>query len=265
MHNQFLPLLRNEVTKALRRKLPYFGIFAVGLVCGIIYFIAGQINNTATANAWGYVGFSMQLVFTDIGPISIIAFAAMLVAEETGTGTIRAALAAPVQRWELYLAKAVIGLLYMMVLSAAALLFSAALASIHYHFGAVGDSLGIVYGRSQALQQFLLGYVLSWIPLGALVMFGLLISTLVRNPGVAVAVGIGTLFLINFTKHLVGLDPYIFTRYLDYSWLVLQQFAQGMDYEWRPEVWKMIGLSGVSAVVAFSAGLVLFVRRDLNH
>ena len=153
----------------------------------------------------------------------------------------------------------------MMVLSAAALLFSAALASIHYHFGAVGDSLGIVYGRSQALQQFLLGYVLSWIPLGALVMFGLLISTLVRNPGVAVAVGIGTLFLINFTKHLVGLDPYIFTRHLDYSWLVLQQFAQGMDYQWRPEVWKMIGLSGVSAVVAFSAGLVLFVRRDLNH
>jgi hypothetical protein len=38
-----------------------------------------------------------------------------------------------------------------------------------------------------------------------------------------------------------------------------------MDYQWRPEVWKMIVLSGVSAVVAFSAGLVLFVRRDLNH
>jgi len=92
-------------------------------------FIAGQINNTATANALGLCRFSMQLVFTDIGPISIIAFAAMLVAEETGTGTIRAALAAPVQRWELYLAKAVIGLFYMMVLSATALLFSAALAS----------------------------------------------------------------------------------------------------------------------------------------
>ena len=265
MPSQFIPLLRNEVVKAARRKLPYFGILAVGLVCVIVYFVAGQLSNSATANAWGYVGFSMQMVFTDIGPIFIIMFAAMLVAEETGTGTIRSALAAPVHRWELYLAKAVIGLLYMMVLSAATLLFSAALARIHYHFGAVGDSFGVVYSRNQAMQELLVGYALSWIPLSALVMYGLLISTLVRSPGAAVAVGISTLFLIDFTKHLVGLDPYIFTRYISYSWLNLQQLAQGMDYQWRPEVWKMIELCGVSAVVTFVAGLIIFVRQDLNH
>jgi ABC-type transport system involved in multi-copper enzyme maturation permease subunit len=265
MTSQFVPLLRNEVAKAARRKLPYFGIFAVGLLCVIVYFIAGQLSNTATAKAWGYVGFSMQLVFTDLGPIFIIVFAAMLVAEETGAGTIRAALAAPVHRWELYLAKAVIGLFYMMVLSAAALLFSATLAKIHYHFGAVADSAGVVYGRNQAMQQFLLSYALSWIPLSALVMYGILISTIVRTPGAAVAVGISTLFVIEFTKHLAGLDPYIFTRYITYSWLNLVQIAQGMDYQWQPEVWKMIELSGVSAVVTFVAGLIIFVRQDLNH
>ena len=80
-----------------------------------------------------------------------------------------------------------------------------------------------------------------------------------------VAVGICSLFLIDFTKHLLGLDPYIFTRYINYSWLTLQQMAQGMDYQWRPEVWKMIALSAGSSVVAFSAGLILFVRQDLNH
>src|SRR6185369_17539650 len=99
MFNQFPALLLNEITKAARRKLPYFGLLAVGLLCGVIYFVAGQLSSAATANAWGYVGFSMQLEFTDIGPIFIIVFAAMLVAEETGTGTIRAALAAPVHRW----------------------------------------------------------------------------------------------------------------------------------------------------------------------
>ena len=265
MSSQFLPLLRNEVAKAVRRKVPYFGIFLVGLLCVIIYFVAGALNNAATANAWGYVVFSMQLVFTDIGPICIIVFAAMLVAEETGSGTIRAALAAPVHRWELYLAKAVTGVLYMMVLSAAALLLSAALASINYHFGAVGDSFGVVYSGNKAMQEFLVGYALSWIPLSALVMYGLLISTMIRSPGAAVAVGISTLFIIDFTKPLVGLDPYIFTRYINYSWLTLLQVAQGMDYQWRPEVWKMIALSGVSAVVTFSAGLIVFVRQDLNH
>jgi ABC-type transport system involved in multi-copper enzyme maturation permease subunit len=263
--SQFMPLLRNEIAKAARRKLSWFGLFAVGLVCVIVYFIGGQISNTATANAWGYVGFSMQMVFTHIGPIFIVTFAAKLVAEETGAGTIHAALAAPVHRWEFYLAKAVAGLLYMMGLSLGALLISAALASIHFHFGAVGDSAGVVYGRNQVMQQLWLGYALSWIPLGALVMYGLFISTLIRNAGAAVTVGISTLFIVDFTKHLVGLDPYIFTRYIDYSWQILQQIAQGMDYQWRPEVWKMIELSGVSAAVTFVAGLIVFVRQDLNH
>lgn len=265
MSSPFIPLLRNELTKAARRKLPYFGIFAVGLLSVIVYFVAGQLSNTATVNAWGYVGFSMQLLFTDVGPIFVIVFAAMLVAEETGAGTIRAALAAPVHRWELYLAKGVTGLIYMIVLSTAALLFSAALASIHYHFGPVGDSFGVAYSRNQAMQELLVGYALSWIPLSALVMYGILISTVIRTPGAAVAVGITTLFIIEFTKHLAGLNPYIFTRYINYPWLNLQQIAQGMDYQWRPEVWKMIVLSGVSAAVAFGVGLIIFVRKDLNH
>ena len=265
MTSQIIPLLRNEIAKAARRKLTYFGMFMVGLLSVIIYFIGGQLSNAAMANVWGYVGFSMQMIFTDIGPIIIITFAAKLVADETGAGTIRAALAAPVHRWELYLAKAVTGLLYMIVLSAAALLFSVALAKIHYHFGAVGDSAGVVYSRNQVMQQFLLSYALSWIPLSALVMYGLLISTAIRNPGAAVTVGISTLFIVEFTKHLVGLDPYIFTRYITYSWLNLLQIAQGMDCQWRPDVWKRIELSGVSAVVTFAAGLIVFVRQDLNH
>jgi hypothetical protein len=41
--------------------------------------------------------------------------------------------------------------------------------------------------------------------------------------------------------------------------------AQGMDYQWRPEVWKMAELCGVSAFVTFVTGLVIFVRQDLNH
>lgn len=264
MPSQFIILLQNELAKARARKLPYFGICAVGLVCVIIYFVAGQ-SAAATANGWGYVGFSMQMVFSDIGPIIIIAFSAMLLAEETGGGTIRSALSVPVQRWEFYLAKAAAGLVYMLVISAAALLFSLALASIHYHFDAVGDSFGVVYGRKHALAALLTGYGLSWIPLGALAMYGLLISTIVRSPGVAVAAGISTLFLIDFTKHLVGLDPYIFTRYIDYPWLTLQQMAQGMDYQWQPEVWRLLTLSGASAIVTFAAGLVIFVRQDLNH
>jgi ABC-2 type transport system permease protein len=265
MRSQILPLLRNETAKAFRRKLPYFGIFAVCLVCFITYFVAGRLSSAASANAWGYVAFSMQLVFTDIGPIFIVVFSAMLLAEETGTGTIRALLAAPVHRWELYVAKAAVGLLYMLVLSAIALAFASCLAKIHYSFGPVGDSFGVVYPQARAAREFMLAWALSWIPLGALVAYGLFISTIIRSPGAAVAVGISTLFLVDLTKHLIGLDPYVFTKYIGQSWIVLQFLAQGMDYRWRPDVWQMIGLSALYATLTFGAGLVIFVRKDLNH
>jgi ABC-type transport system involved in multi-copper enzyme maturation permease subunit len=265
MYNQLIPLLRNEITKAARRKLPYFGFVAVALVCVVTYFVAGQLSSAASANAWGYLAFSMQLVFTDIGPIFVIVFSAMSLSEETGNCTIRAALAAPVHRWELYLAKAAICVLYMLALSIAALVFSVVLAKTHYHFSAVGDSFGIVYGRGQTLREFLFGFALSWIPLVTLVMCGLFVSTVIRTPGAAVAVGISGLFLIELTKHLLGLDPYVFTRYIGHPWVVLQQLAQGMDYRWQPELWKMLGLSVGYGVVAFAAGLLVFVREDLNH
>ena len=130
---------------------------------------------------------------------------------------------------------------------------------------AVGDSYGVVYGRNRALKELLVGYGLSWMPLSSLVMYALLVSTLIRSQGAAVAVATSLLFLIEFTKHLVGLDPYIFTRYITYSWLTLLEFAQGMDYRWCPEVWRMIALSGGSGVVIFGTGLIVFVRQDLNH
>lgn len=265
MHSQFLPLLINEITKAARRRLPYFGIFCIGLLCVVIYLAAGRLSSVSAANGWGYVAFSMQLAFTDLGPIFIINFAALLLSQETGAGTIRAALAAPVHRWELFAAKAAVGLIFMLVLSVAALFFSVALAKVHYDFGAVSDSFGVIYSPEKALDEFLLAYVLSWIPLVALVAFGLFVSTIIRSPGPAVSVATASLLIIDFTKNLVGLGPYIFTKDITFPWVVLLQLAQGTDFQWRPEVWNMIALSGAFAVVAFGAGLIVFVREDLNH
>lgn len=265
MPSQFVPLLRNEITKAAHRRLPYFGVIAMGLLCVVVYFVAGGLNSSSTANGWGYLAFSMQLLFTDLGPIFIINFAALLLAQETGSGTIRAALAAPVHRWELYAAKAAVGLLYMVVLSIVSLVVSIALAKVHYNFGAVEDSFGVVYGRGKMFHEFLFGYALSLIPLVALVAYGLFISTIVKTPGTAVAVGTSSLFIIDFTKNLVGLGPYIFTKDIAYPWILLLQLAQGMDCQWQPELGRMIILSAVFAVVAFGAGLVIFAREDLNH
>ncbi len=265
MHSQLLPLLRNETTKAIRRKLPYFGLLMGGLICVLTYIVADEIGTANAANAWGYVALSMQLVFADIGLIFVLVFAAMLMADETRSGTIRAVLAAPVHRWEFYLAKAVVGLLYMIAMSLVCLVLSALLARAHYSFGPVADSLGEIYPQRTVLANFLLAWVLSWVPLATIVFCGLLLSTIIRSSGAAVAVSIGVLYVIEFTKHMVGLDPYIFTRYITYPWQVLGQVAQGVGYQWRPEVWRMLGLCGAYGVVAFIGGLILFLRQDLNE
>jgi ABC-type transport system involved in multi-copper enzyme maturation permease subunit len=257
-------LLRNEILKAVRRKLPWFGLAMVVLLCVLIHGVAGQLSVTATSNGWGYLAFSMQLVFTDLGLIFIMVFAAMLLAEETGTGTLRAALAAPVHRWELYLAKAITGLLYMFLLWSVALVCCAALARTSYPFGQVGDSFGVVYSRKVIVETFGLGALLSLLPLTALVAYGLFISTVVRTPGAAVAVAISTIYLSDFTKHLVHLDAWIFTKYINYSWIVLQQAAQGVDFQWQPEVWRMLALCGAYTLVLLGAGLMIFMREDLN-
>ena len=64
MPSQLAPLLRNEVAKAARRKLPYFGIFAVGLACVIAHFVAGQVSSTATAfSSASAVGSPREITF----------------------------------------------------------------------------------------------------------------------------------------------------------------------------------------------------------
>ena len=263
MPNMVLPLLRNEITKTSRTRLPYFGLFAALMVCFLAYVVTGEITGQES-NAWGYVSLSMQLVFTDIGLIFIAIFSAMLIAEETGFGTVRTVLSAPILRWELYLAKAAAGILYAGIMLIFSLILSVCLSLVHYRFGDVRDSMGLIYGQKEVLGNLIFALFLSWIPLAAVVTYALFISTIVRKPGQAVAVTIGTIYIVDFTKHIVGIDAYIFTRYISFPWQVFNQISQGISYQWTPEIWKMLALSLLTCLITFAAGLALFAKRDLN-
>ena len=264
MSSPFLRALENEIAKAARSKIAWFGLAVSGALCSIVFAVSRQVLPGAASNAWGFMTLSMQLVFTDIGLIFVIVFGAMLIAEETRSGTIRSVLTCPIHRSEFYAAKAAIALLHAVLLSLVVLAVSAGLAGLRYGFGPVADDLGVVYGRGEVLENFLLACFLSWVPLAAMAMYALLVSTLIEGSGAAVAVGIGSVYLIDFTKPLLGIDRYVFTRYIGYPWQVMHQVAQGVDYQWQPEVWRMAALCGASALVAFALGLGVFVRRDLN-
>jgi len=264
MNSPFLRVLQNEVAKAVRSKISWFGLAVSGALSLIVFSVAGEVFPGASTNAWGIMTLSMQLVFTDLGLIFVIVFGAMLIAEETGSGTIRSVLAGPVHRSEFYAAKAAIAILYAVLLSSFVLAISAGLAGLRFGFGPVADDLGVVYGGGEVLGNFLLAWLLSWIPLAAMAMYALLVSTLIESSGAAVAAGIGIVYLVDFTKPFLGIDRYVFTRYVGYPWQVMHQVAQGVDYQWQPEVWRMLAICGACALVAFAAGLGVFVRRDMN-
>jgi ABC-type transport system involved in multi-copper enzyme maturation permease subunit len=257
-------LVGQEIAKTIRSRFSYFGPIAAVLVC-VLTFVASQKHAAmGNPNAWGYVALSMQLAFTDIGIIFIVVFTSLLLAEEIHSGTARVVLSAPVYRWEFYSAKVAVGLLYMLLLFAICLLASAGFAAVHYDFGGIRDVIGLVYGWREVAVNLLLACVLSCISLAALVMCGVLVSVVVGKPGPAVGIAVGAVYFIDLTKHSLGLNSFVFTRYIEYPWVVFNNVAQGVGYQWTPEVWKMLGLTSVYIVVPFLIGLFIFTRRDLN-
>ena len=87
---------------------------------------------------------------------------------------------------------------------------------------------------------------------------------LVFTAGPAVAIAIGVLYLIDFSKRIIGIEPYVFTKYMGLPWQVINHMAQGVDYQWSTDVWRMAAMSLGYSVTMFVAGLVIFSRRDLN-
>lgn len=264
MRNMVVRLLRNEIAKTSRTKLPYFGIFAACLVAVLAFVVTDAAVGGEPLNGWGYVALSMQSVFIDMGLIFISIFSAMLVAEETGSGTVRMVLSSPLLRWQFYTAKVLMGLLYMIVMSITALALSIFLGSLKYEFGNVVDFMGVAYGRKEVLLNFVAAFFLSWLPLTSAVLFGVFISTIAKKSGQAIGVVVGIIILLATMKHLIGIEPYVFTTYVGSSWGVFHQVAQGVDYQWSPEVWKMVAVSAIYCFVTFAAGLAIFAKRDLN-
>jgi ABC-type transport system involved in multi-copper enzyme maturation permease subunit len=260
---RILRLLRNEVIKAGNGRLALIGVAVSCLIC-LILFTTLRPQEVGALNGWIFTQMVMLTVFTEMGVVFAALFAAQLVAEETGSGTIRLGLCAPVRRYEYFLAKVLAAHLYMMALTVIVLAVTVALGSLRHDFGPIGDTVGVVYGVSQACRCLAVTVALTWLPLGAVVMFALLISVSATRAGVAMGTTLAAIILLETLKHLIGIGPWLFTNYLPFPWVVFHEMAQGVDYRWFPELWKMLAVCGSTWGLAFAAALWRFSRRDLN-
>lgn len=265
MRSMVMPIVRNELSKAVRRKMPVLGVLAVALVCLLIFSFTEGMGSGREINGWGFVGLTMQACFSDAGLIFLAIFSATLLAEENGTGTIRMVLSSPVRRRELFMAKALTGLGYMVVLTMVVLVVAVALGAWRYEFSAISDIDGLIYGRAEVLANFALAFAVNLLPLAAVVIFGLFISTVTKTAGQAIGATVGILVLTEASKHFVTqMAPYLFTSYIGKSWVIFHEVAQGVDYAWTPDIWDLVKVCGGYCVGFFLAGLIVFSRRDLN-
>ncbi len=259
-----LPLLRNEWSKAVRRKLPYLGVLAVVVVCVLFWVATRQIDRHHQFNGWSFVQYEAIGGLSNVAFMFVAIFSAALVADERGSGTIRVVLSAPLRRWQFFTAKVLTGLAYMTLLVVAVLAISFGLGLAGHSFGVVADEAGVIYGRGEVVANLALAVALEWLCLAAVVCYGLFLSVLARNGGQAIAAAIGIGVLIEATKSVIGIQPYVFTTYVGQAWVKFGQVAQGLDYMWKPEVWWIVLVPVAWCVVFLAAGLLILQRRDLN-
>ena len=257
-------LLRNEIIKARNGKLACIGVGVCGVICLILFATIRQ-KEVGALNGWIFTQMVMLSLFTEMGMIFIALFAAQLFAEEAGSGTIRLGLCAPVKRYQYFLAKVIAGHLYMAGLTLIVLTFTVALGMSKHGFGPVEDTFGVIYPTSQAVRCLATTVVLSWLPLGAVVMVALLISVLTRRAVIAMGTTIGLIIMIETLKHMIGIGPWLCTNYLSFPWIIFHEMAQGVDYRWFPELWKMLVVCGATWLACFAIALSRFCRQDLNY
>ena len=276
MRGTFRAALHNEFSKFARQKFPYIGMAAV--VSLAVFWVRGirQIASPAVE----MTGFSLLLkgavsAVTSIIPLFAVIFASVLVASETDSGTYRNVLSRPIRRSTFLTTKIFFAFLYMVLLVALYIVVAVPVILSQYSFAPVTDNGEVIYSFGKIVGILAAAFLLTLVPLFAIVSYGILVSTAARSLTSALGIGVGVLIAVEPIKHLVrwgnwNLSDYVLTSYLDTALNIADQAASGFDYEWLPHGWLasdlswglMLSLAGI--VVFLGASYTIFLRRDLN-
>ncbi|MEK7448300.1 MAG: ABC transporter permease subunit [Planctomycetota bacterium] len=204
--------------------------------------IAGQRSATAqTGQTNGFEpmvkgclnGFKIAVLF-------LLIFGSLMISSETTSGTLRTVLIRPFRRSELFLAKGltliIIAVLIAMIIQAV----SFGLSGYFYGFRDILDPDFPDYQpyalKGEMFRYAFYSFVMFLLPFISAGFLGLLISTLVENTGVAVALAI--LLYLPLDYLMLGLfenmAPYLFNNYLEYYWSTFQDITQRiLEDSWK--------------------------------
>jgi ABC-type transport system involved in multi-copper enzyme maturation permease subunit len=251
-----------ECTKAMRSKVTYIGPVLVVVLVGLAPLI--RPLGARGEDAYPFIAYTTPMVLNLLGAFLLLSFCAGLVSSEIGTGTIRLVLTRPLLRHEFILAKLMLGMTYAVLLTVLVVSSTWGIALMFGRLSGVEYGGEVLYTSAEMGLAYGIGAVLDLAPQFAFVAYAVLISTLARNTGTAVAVAIGLWILLNAVKEPLGIGPYLFISYMESPWQVFTLYADGLDATWTPSAYWCLGTS-VAAIFVFSAVAMLALhRRNLS-
>jgi ABC-type transport system involved in multi-copper enzyme maturation permease subunit len=233
-----------ELHKLSRQKIVYGGFFLVITVV-VISVLAEKslegdslspVNGFGPLLSGGMNGFKMAAFI-------ILVLGGLLFASETTFGTLKTILIAPVRRSDLILAKVLTVIISALILTLLIEFISFFLAWVIYGFAPVTDptfSEMVHLSKKDMFIYMAYAFLHIVLPLIAIGLMGLLISTLVENAGIAVAVSIVLYLVFDFLiiELFENLSSYLFNYYLNYYLAALKNISEGV----MQEVWKFRAL-----------------------
>lgn len=252
-----------ELSKALRQRITYLGPALVLFVI-LLALLIHPMRRDGVSD-YDFIAFATPLALNLLGFVLLLIFGATQISGEMGSGTIRTVLVRPILRHEYGIAK------YLVTATYAVALTLTAAAAAWLLVLAAGDMAGISYGGEiiytdrDMRHTYLLGLAMNLLPQFAAAGFALMISTLTRSTGAAVALALGVWIVTDIAKHPLKIASYLFTSYTETSWLVFQERCDALSTAMFPSAYYWLaGTSIVTAVGCVAIALGVLQRRNFS-
>jgi ABC-2 type transport system permease protein len=269
MSSGVLTVYRWELRKLIALKRTYLGLLAAAAVpLAFTITLALRSGQPKDVPFGAYVhqsGLAIPLVLLTFAsafllPLITALVAGDIVASEDQNGTLKTIMTRSLQRGQIFFGKVFAALTYtlasMLLLGGVAIIAGSMVSGFHSLTTLSGTTVSAVAGLGLVLASF--GVYL--IPLFAVALIGVMLSTVTRNSAAAVVGTLVSVLLIELIGILPGLEwlqPYLLTRQFD-AWQGL--LRQPID--WAPithAAW-VCALYGIPSVIA---GYLVFLRRDV--
>lgn len=250
----------SEFIKYSRLFFPYFGPAFV-----LIAIVATLLIRPVTSDGVSdleFIGAAVPAALNIVGFLMLLIYAAGLVASETESGTIRTLLVRPLRRWEFLTAKLLNAMTYAVLLNLTAVIGAWIVVAIKGEASGIDFGGELMYTSQEMNLALVVAALLNLAPHLAAAAYAVMISTFVRRSATAIAAAVGGWLLVDYMKHAMRFDEFIFSTYLDHGWIVYADRCKGLATPFAPDAYYGLGVS--AAWFALFSGVAFAAIRRRN-